>query len=160
MGLIVALAIGGIILILAEVFVPGGILGGMGFICIGFSIYFAYKDYGITGLLISGVVSVTAGVLTWILAFKLLPKMSGGNELLLTKTQKGYDTRVNELSKLIGKTGEASSALHPTGKVDVEGQKYDAVSEGDFLSAGSKIIVTGVRSNQLVVTSISSEKEI
>ena len=158
MGLVIALAIGGIILILAEVFLPGGILGGMGFISIGFSIFFSYREKGIPGLIISSVVLVTAGILTWWLALKLLPKTSAGNDLFLNKTQKGYDTQKEGLSVLIGKSGTVISALRPTGKVEIGGQRYDAVANGEFLSPGADVVVTSLRSNQLVVEHMRKSK--
>ncbi len=151
MAIVIVLAVTGIILIMTEVFLPGGIMGGIGFICIGGSIYFAYREYGVPGLTISAVVLITSGIGAWVLALKVLPRTAIGRDLFLTKTQKGYDTRKDELDELVGKSGAAESALRPTGKVEIDGERYDAVSEGDFIEHGLNIVVTGIRSNQLIV---------
>ncbi len=159
MAVVIALAIAGIILIIVEVFLPGGVLGFLGFCCIGGSIYFAFRSFGMTGLAVSAVVLISTAVLAWLTALKVLPRTSIGRDLFLTKTQKGYDTRKDELEKLVGKSGVTESALRPTGKVDIDGDRYDAVSEGEFLEKGSNIVVTGIRSNQLLVEGASSTEE-
>jgi len=158
-ALIIAFAVGGIVLILAEVFLPGGIIGGIGFICIGFSIYFSYREYDVPGLAISAVLLITAGILAWLLALRLLPKTSMGNDLFLNKTQKGYDTRKEGIVGLVGKNGTAISGLRPTGKVEIEGQKHDAVTEGEFIAQGENVLVVGVRSNQLIVENLDMDKK-
>lgn len=151
MTLIIILSLVGIILILSEVFLPGGIIGGIGFVCIGTAIYFSYKAYDFPGLFISAAVLITTGILTWLAALKLLPRTPLGRDLFLTKTQKGYDTLNKDLSELIGKKGTTLSSLRPTGKVLVEDVKYDAVTDGDFIERGAQITVVGIRSNQLIV---------
>jgi len=148
---IIVLAVAGIMLIMAEVFLPGGILGFFGFCCIGGSIYFAYSNYGVSGLAICAVVVITSSIFAWLTALRILPKTKFGKDLFLTKTQKGYDTRKNELQELIGKSGVTESALRPTGKVDIDGDRYDVVSDGNFIEQGVDVLVTGTRSNQLVV---------
>lgn len=155
--IIIILAVSGIILILAEVFLPGGILGGIGFLCIGVSIYFSYQEKGITGLLVSAVVLITAGIATWLLALRLLPSTSMGKDLFLSKTQKGYDTRSEGLSALVGKNGKTISTLRPTGKVEVDDQKYDAVTDGEFIPQGAEIVIKGLRSNQLIVEALHKQ---
>ena len=151
MTLIIILSVIGILLILAEVFLPGGIIGSMGFICIGTAIYFSYKEYSAPGLFISAAVLITAGIVAWLMALKFLPRTSMGKDLFLSKTQKGYDTRNKNRSELVGRKGVALSSLRPTGKVQIEEQKYDAVTEGEFIEQGAEISVSGIRSNQLVV---------
>jgi membrane-bound serine protease (ClpP class) len=158
-ALVIALAVAGIILIIAEVFLPGGVLGFLGFCCIGGAIYFAFRRYEMAGLVISAVVLISIAILAWLTALKVLPRTSVGKDLFLTKTQKGYHTRKDELEQLVGRLGVAESALRPTGKVEIDGDRYDAVSEGEFLGPGSRIVVTGIRSNQLLVEEASGTEE-
>lgn len=151
MALIIILSVIGIILILGEVFLPGGIIGGIGFVCIGTAIYFSYQAYDVQGLFISAAILITTGIVTWLGALKLLPRTPAGRDLFLTKTQKGYDTLNKDLSELKGKKGIAVSALRPAGKVQIQDMKYDAVTDGEFIEQGAEIIIVGIRSNQLVV---------
>jgi membrane-bound ClpP family serine protease len=42
---------------------------------------------------------------------------------------------------LVGATGVAVTDLHPSGAAEVDGQRVDVVTEGDYLSAGDPIEV-------------------
>jgi membrane-bound serine protease (ClpP class) len=50
-----------------------------------------------------------------------------------------------------GARGRCLTSLRPAGRVEVEGEPYDAVSEGGFLEAGRAVRVTGRRGASLVV---------
>ncbi len=52
---------------------------------------------------------------------------------------------------LKGKTGTAQTVLRPGGKVLIEGEVYDAVTEGGFIDRGEKIVVEKVGTSQLYV---------
>jgi len=60
----------------------------------------------------------------------------------------GVDTKPSEM---VGKTGTAYTVLRPSGKVLVENDVWDAMSEGDFIEKDEKIIVTRHESGQLYV---------
>ena len=56
-----------------------------------------------------------------------------------------------DLVKLLGKSGTAVSPLHPTGAAEIEGQRIDVVTDGEFIVAGSKIHVVSVEGTRVVV---------
>jgi membrane-bound serine protease (ClpP class) len=56
----------------------------------------------------------------------------------------------NEVS-LIGKTGFAQTVLRLSGKVSVEGNVYDAMSEGPFINKGEKVRITRHEAGQVYV---------
>ena len=154
MTLIIILAVAGIMMIMAEVFLPGGLMGGIGFICLGASVYFSYQQFGGLGLIIAGAIIITCSICSWLFALRMLPKTTIGKDLFLSRTQKGYDTQKQELKKLVGKSGTTESALRPTGKVEINEDRYDAVTDKGFIEQGVRITVTGLRSNQLVVEEV------
>ena len=43
------------------------------------------------------------------------------------------------------------TVLRPSGKVDIEGHNMDAVSRGDFIEKGKKVIVIKAEGSYLVV---------
>lgn len=65
--------------------------------------------------------------------------------------QSGYMGVPVELKKLTGKTGIASTVLRLSGKVQVDGKYYDAVSEDGFIEKGTKVKVIRYETGQLYV---------
>jgi membrane-bound serine protease (ClpP class) len=60
----------------------------------------------------------------------------------------GVDVRMREM---VGKTGVAHSMLRPSGKVNIDGDIWDAMSEESFIDKGEKIIVHKQEAGQLYV---------
>lgn len=54
-------------------------------------------------------------------------------------------------SRLVGREGVAATALRPSGKVEVDGEHYDAVALGGFIEAGSRVRITKFENAQLYV---------
>lgn len=52
---------------------------------------------------------------------------------------------------LIGKTGTAKTVLRPSGKVEVEGKVYDAVSNQGYIEKGVQVVVTRYETGQIYV---------
>jgi membrane-bound serine protease (ClpP class) len=74
--------------------------------------------------------------------------------LALQKVQQvseGYVSIDNSLLLLKGKTGTAATVLRPSGKVDIEGEIYDAVTSGEFIDKGVAVTVTKIEATQLYV---------
>lgn len=65
--------------------------------------------------------------------------------------QKGFKSSAADLSAYVGKEGMTDSVLRPSGKVDIEGHILDAVSRGDFIEKGKKVIVIKAEGSYLVV---------
>jgi len=52
---------------------------------------------------------------------------------------------------LLGRTGHALTVLRPAGVADIDGLRIDVITEGDFLDAGTPIIVSHVEGVRVVV---------
>ncbi|NUM33491.1 MAG: ATP-dependent Clp protease proteolytic subunit [Candidatus Brocadiae bacterium] len=72
--------------------------------------------------------------------------------------EEGYSVAIPSFQNLQGKEGTVISTLRPAGRVQIEGQGYDVVTQGDFIEAGEKIIVTQVQGNRIIVDKSLSEK--
>ncbi len=70
----------------------------------------------------------------------------------------GYVAADLAKKSLVGKKGTALSMLRPAGKVEVEGMRVDAVSEGDFIQRGREVQVTKVEGNRVVVKATVVER--
>jgi membrane-bound serine protease (ClpP class) len=52
---------------------------------------------------------------------------------------------------LLGKTGKVTADLKLTGKIEIEGEIYQAISKSEFLLAGEKVKVDKVEGNKIIV---------
>ncbi len=68
------------------------------------------------------------------------------------KKDEGYiGVDIQELKSLIGKTGVAITVLRPSGKVEIEGNIYDAKSESGFIEPNTKVLVKKTEAGQIYV---------
>jgi membrane-bound serine protease (ClpP class) len=63
----------------------------------------------------------------------------------------GYVSVGKEESTLVGRTGIAYTVLRPGGKVNIDGEIYDAKSEIGFIEKGEEVKVIKSESSQLYV---------
>ncbi|MCR8850639.1 nodulation protein NfeD [Rossellomorea sp. SC111] len=146
----------GIILIVAEFFLPGGLAGGLGIGAILASIMLAGGDMMQMG--ISLLIALLIAVATVIIFVKVFgKKMKFFNKIILndsTSTESGYVSNANRLD-LIGMVGVTKTPLRPSGTVIVEEERIDAVTEGGFIKAGEKVKIVKVEGSRIVVRDIS-----
>ena len=62
---------------------------------------------------------------------------------------------MRDYSDLVGKTGVTLSVLRPAGIVKIGDQRYDVVSDGDFIANNTMVKVVHVEGNRIVVTEVS-----
>jgi membrane-bound serine protease (ClpP class) len=151
-GWILLLYFGGLFLIVAEFFVPGGICGAFGGAAVLASaamavMYFpSYAFFVILAQFIGVVIAVIAGI-------KLFPYTPLAKVMILHADQDPGAGYVNETGnlELMGAEGEAFSALRPAGSILVNGVRHDAVSDGSLIDKGARVKVIEVRGNRIVV---------
>jgi len=155
---VIFLFLAGMILVLAEFIVPGGIVGSFGVLLLlvsgGMGVAY-YPDYALTI-----VVSEFLGALVCVaLGMYLLSRSGAAKFLKLSTTQNLKDGYVNVESdtSLIGMTGCVFSALRPAGAILVEGKRIDAVSAGTFIEKDTLVRVIEVHGNRVVVERVEQE---
>jgi len=157
MSLIVLLFIIGILCIVAEVLVPGGILGGVGILFMFGGCVLAFTRYDVGGGMIAISAALVVTIIALTLELKLLPKTKLGKRAFLEKQISGsssiYGAREHEL---VGKSGEALTKLTPSGYVRIDGQRYEAFSQSGQIEAGTQLQVVGSDNFRLIVAPIHS----
>ena len=144
----------GMILILAEFFVPGAVLGILGAIALTVSTVlgcYAYRDYAV--FIIVGEFAGAVAVI--LLGMALLPRTGAGKRLILQDSQQqaaGFTAVESNLS-LLGKEAKVLTALRPAGTILLDGKRLDAVSNGTIIDAGEQVRVIEVQGNRIVVES-------
>lgn len=85
---------------------------------------------------------------------RLLPRMRFRRRLVLDTeltAREGFASPPEMDRTWLGKRGTAASALRPAGIADLEGERVDVVSDGEFIEAGEPITVVRVDGNRIVV---------
>ena len=160
----------GIAFLAVEIFVlPGfGVAGIIGLILIVSSLTFSLVendvfDFSFTGwdeigmALFRVVVTLTVGILAMVAFGGSLFKTPAFQRIMLKDEQKaseGYAIRKLELDHLVGAKGKARTDLRTSGKVEIDGEIYDALSEGGFIDVGTEIKVLKVDVNTLLVRKV------
>ncbi|WP_332646944.1 NfeD family protein [Lysinibacillus sp. 54212] len=151
----IVLFIVGLALVVAEFFVPGGIVGLIGGALIIISLLFAGAD--VVHMAYSILIAMFIAVIGMVIIMKFFGKrLHFFSKLVLkdaTSTDEGYVSNVNRM-ELIGKTGVAMTALRPAGVVMIENERIDAVSEGSFIDVASKVKIIKVEGSRIVVREI------
>ncbi|MGG4264287.1 NfeD family protein [Peribacillus simplex] len=150
-----AMFISGVILVLVEFFVPGGIIGLLGFTAIVGSLFLASDDP--VHMTISLLIAVTVSILVIILLVKVFGKqMKFFRKMILTdatKTEQGYVSNPNRVD-LLGVEGKALTDLRPSGTALIKDERVDVVTEGSFISKGSSVMIVKVEGSRVVVREI------
>ncbi len=160
----------GLILLAVEVFV----LPGFGFVgAAGIALMLASLLMGMSGRLPGGPWYPTLAELgisarnlaaALVLAFlgalaagRWLPRTAWFSHLVLgTSADRGRGFVASSASEdLVGLTGTAISALHPSGTAIFDGRRMDVVTRGEFVPAGTPIRIVSTEGNRLMVEPIA-----
>ncbi|RLL48041.1 nodulation protein NfeD [Oceanobacillus piezotolerans] len=148
----IILLVVGIILIIAEFFVPGGILGFLGVAATVCSLLMSGYDIGQMAMSV-GIAFLVAIVASVILFRRVGLDKGVFRHIILkdsTTTEEGYVSSINRL-ELIGLEGEAITSLRPSGIGEFDHERIDVVSEGAYIEKGTRLKVVKVEGHRVVV---------
>lgn len=146
---IIVLVIVGFLMIAAEVFVPGLILGSLGGLCLIGSVVLCYVAFGPLAGTAAFAVLAALTILGFFLWLQLFPHTPIGKKMTL-KTSLSAQSSL-EIPDLIGTTGEAVTPLRPAGTALIQGQRMDVVAESGLIESGEKISVISQEGMRIVV---------
>lgn len=153
MTLIILLFAVGILLIAAEVIVPGGILGILGGLSMAGGSLLAFLEFGTRGGLIAFATAVVLGALALFIEFRILPKTKIGKRAFLTEQVTGVAAAFgDDALALVGKSAEALTLLSPSGYVRIDGRRYEAFCQSGQAPVGAALEVIGADNFRLIVT--------
>ncbi|WP_241156690.1 nodulation protein NfeD [Bacillus sp. FJAT-42376] len=145
----------GILLLIAELFLPGGIIGLAGAAAIGYSLFISADNPSWMGISIG--IALAVCFIVFILLTKVFgKKMKFFKKFILTDqtdTKSGYISNKSR-SDLIGQHGVCLTALRPAGTVLIGDERIDAVSEGTFTEKGKTVKVVKTEGMRVVVREI------
>ena len=103
-----------------------------------------------------------APVAASLLLLRYLPRLPGGRRLILDvglSSGAGYASAPEDDRGWLGKSGTTVTPLRPAGIADIDGQRVDVVSDGEFIDSGAPIRVTRVDGNRIVVRRLRTMTE-
>ncbi|MCF8018062.1 MAG: hypothetical protein K9L62_01565 [Vallitaleaceae bacterium] len=140
----------GILLLIAEIFIPSfGVTGGIGIVAILAGVIMTTNTIA-EGVVMFLVILLVAIILMY-LAYKFI---ASRRSPLIQKAQLNEEILKSDLSLLVGKTGTAITALRPTGKGDFDGLELDVLTKGSFIQKGSNILIAEVEGKKIFVKGI------
>lgn len=148
----ILLAFIGSLLVIAEVFFPsGGVLGFLSAAAFLGAVYSAYTAGGVlTGLGFAAAEVVIAPMVVY-LAFLYLPRTPLG-KVLIGRAPTEEEVRSDDTRhELVGQIGVARTMMLPAGSIEIDGKRFDAVSQGQAIEPGEFVKVIEASGNRVVV---------
>ncbi|MGL4540257.1 MAG: NfeD family protein [Candidatus Rhabdochlamydia sp.] len=148
--MIILFALLGLIFIFLEFFLVGALFAILGSLFIILSLVLFFLSFplvwllGYLALIVFAVIGICKGALWWIKSSKRR------GEFYLQDDQEGYSASFFDRS-LVGKEGVAVTELKTAGHVLIEQKRYQALSEGGFITKDASIVVIGGRGAYLIV---------
>jgi membrane-bound serine protease (ClpP class) len=151
----------GLILLALEIFViPGfGVAGVLGILALGGGLALSLVGAGATGSLVLYAIgrvalSLLLAIGLSLVLLRFLPYLPYGRSLVLDTgldAGTGYASAPESDLMWVGKQGTAATPLRPAGIADLQGNRVDVVSQGEYIEADAPIVVVRVDGNRIVV---------
>ncbi len=151
----------GIVLLGVEIFaIPGfGVVGALGIAMIlgGLALSLVGAQDSLETVLEAAMrvsLSLLLAIVASFVLMRFLPHTRFGRRLVLEtglSARDGYASAPAQDSQWMGRTGIASTPLHPAGIAEIDGQRVDVVSTGEPVDPGEAIEVVRVDGNRIVV---------
>src|SRR5699024_9223689 len=148
----VVLLVLGIVLIISEFFVTGGILGLVGVGAVIGSLFMSGYDLGHMSLSIS--IAFIVSIVVAFILYKWIGMERGFFRHIIlrdrTTTELGYvSSDIND--DLVGKLGVTVTPLRPSGTARFDYERLDVVSEGSFIEKDKQVEIVHVEGMRIVV---------
>lgn len=147
-----AIFVTGLILLIVEAIVPGfGLPGISGIILVIAGTILAMGT--ITSALVSLSIAIILTAIITILLIKLGHKSPHLEKIVLTTHQKDEEGYLSASTKeeYLGKEGMTVSELRPSGIIEIDGKRLDALSEGSFIPKETPIKIVRVEGSKIFV---------
>jgi membrane-bound serine protease (ClpP class) len=155
------LIIAGLLLLVAELFIPSGLFFVLAVSAIvgGVIMTFIYSNDPYTGWMVLLALFVVVPVLAG-MVFHYWPKTRIGRRFFLhgpaeDATMASMPVNV-ELEQLRGRLGRTLSALRPAGVVDFNGKRVDTITEGMMIDAGRWVRCIDVKAGKVIVREVDA----
>ncbi len=154
------LLIAGFLLLAAELIViPGSTIVGL--LGAGSILASIYLQFGQSFPVVAGTAAIVGGLGLALALWKLPQSTLLSRSIFLNTSLEGTtgaavtSSTASTPSSLVGRYGTAVSDLRPSGVANIEGERMDVVSDGEFVKSGSSLEVVRVEGRRVVVKPLS-----
>jgi membrane-bound serine protease (ClpP class) len=152
----VFLQIIGILVVLAEIFIPSfGLLAVIALAVFSYSLYLVFTTLSSTaGLVFAGLDLILVPVCI-VFGMKILAKSPLALRKELSRKQ-GVVSQAKEFETYLDMRGIAVTDLRPSGMAEINMKRLDVVTDGEYIEVNTPVVVTGVTGNRIIVQKIES----
>ena len=147
----VVLQLAGVLIIIAEIFLPsGGLLSLIAIGLFGYSLFIVFHDIST----MAGTYFVLADLIIIPALLALGLKILARSPATLRETlssENGVVSQSPELESFMGREGKSVTDLRPGGTAIIDDKRLDVVSRGEYIEKDSNLIVVEVTGNQIIV---------
>ncbi len=147
----VLLQLMGILVIVAEIFIPS--LGLLTLIALGlfaYSLFLVFTTISVTiGYALTGLDLMLVPAMVY-MGIKLLARSNLSLKQELSK-EDGVASQADTLKTYMNMQGTAVTNLRPAGMAMIESQRLDVVTDGEYIDKGTNVVVVQVTGNQIIV---------
>lgn len=145
----------GIVLLVLDLFIPGVLLSIFGVVAMLAGTANAFNHYGVGGGLAAFAIGMTLLGIALYFEYAVLPKTRLGKKFFLNASIAGTSQApANETAALTGREGVAITPLMPTGQIEIDGKRHEALSIDGHVPKGARLKVTGSQNFSLTVTKL------
>ena len=152
---IIVLSIVGILAVIAELVLPGGILGIIGMLCLLGAVGMTFAEFGMTAGTIAVAALFAFGLATLNIWMKYFHKLPLTRSLILND-ETGRDKKRDSLQNMMGQIGTTVTDITPSGHAIIDGKKIDVMTEGPSIPKGSQVEITATRGPSIIVRKLDA----
>lgn len=157
--LYMTLLFAGFVLIGAEIFIPGGILGIIGSVAWVSAAVVGWQNFPEPWNMLSAFALLFAGIFTFVIWIKYFPKSRMGKTLSLSEDSGDFKAHIPDEDVAVGNLGTATSTLRPAGIATFDGKRLDVVTDGEWIDAGQAVRISSIAGGHVCVASVEDAPE-
>lgn len=148
--IIVCLAFGAVLLVI-EALTPGmGLPGIAGVIFVAIGTALMWVNHGSTAGLISLLCALVFMAGAVVLSLKSAAKGRLSRSKIVLNSESDAQP-IDSLAYLVDKTGRALTVLNPVGDAEIEGNKFDVLSDDGYIDKGTRLRVVRTEGKKIIV---------
>jgi membrane-bound serine protease (ClpP class) len=133
-------------LLIVEVFIPGGIVGSLGFVGVLTALTFTWTQHGVVA---GGALTLFSALFGLGLVRLTLSRVSHTDA---QSSKDGYVAVETGLEALRGRLGRVESQLRPVGTARFDDAPVTVITRGELIEVGAEVKVIDVAGDRVVVT--------
>lgn len=154
LAIILLIILGLILLLLEFVVIPGVTIAGVGgFLLLAGSVYIAFAEMGkVAGFITLAIVLILSPLMVYYFF-----KSRAGKVMILDSKIDGVIENFNPDKLKVGDIGKTIGRLAPMGKIKVNGEVFEAQSNGSFIDHQMDIRIIKINLNKVIVEPLKDE---